>query len=156
MPRHTYRTLFLLVSLCVVPGADAQVSSVDTTLLRQLRHANAQLLQAEQTGDTAMLRSLIAADFSWIRYDAARFGREARIGAIARGRRNPSTPVILDEDARSLAPDVAVGLRRLRLLLGSGDERRERTVWETRVYVRSASRWILAAQHATAVPDSAR
>ena len=156
MPRHTCRTLVLLASLCVVPGADAQPSSVDSTLLRELRQFDAQLLQAEQAGDTAAMRSLIAPDFFWIRYDAARFGRNARIGAVARGRRNPSPQMILDQDARLLAPNVAVGLRRVRLLLGSGAARRERTTWETRVYVRSASGWLLAGQHATAFPDSAR
>jgi hypothetical protein len=156
MPRHTHRTLFLLACLCVVPGADAQVPSVDSTLLRELGEANAELLRAEQAGDTATMRALITPDFSWIRYDAARFGRDARISAVARGRRNPSPQTVLEEYARLVAPNVAVQLRRIRLLLGSGDARRERTTWETRVYVRSGSRWLLAAQHATAFSDSAR
>ena len=133
-----------------VSSADA-----DSLLLPELRRMNAQLLQAEQERDTASMRSLIAPNFMWIRHDARRFGREARIAAVARGERSPHTPEILEEHARSVAPDVAVAIRRLRTILGTGKQQREREIWETRVYVRSPSGWRLSAQHSTAAPDPA-
>jgi uncharacterized protein (TIGR02246 family) len=135
-------------------GASGQTAG-DTSLVRVLRDVNAELLRAESARDTARMAELITPDFTWVRYDGARFGRVARLSAVARGVRNPSTPTILEEEGRMVANDVAIGLRRTRLLLGSAENRREREIWETRVYVRSAGRWRVAAQHATAAPDSA-
>jgi uncharacterized protein (TIGR02246 family) len=150
MVTRSFATLVLVLASATLLRSQARPPDTDA-LLRELRAFDAALLQAEQNQDAEAMARLIAPQFTWVTYQGVLHDRRERIGAVAGGRRAPSTPEVLSETARWVTPDVAVLVATHRQVLGRDAERRARDVRSTRVYHRNGASWVLVAQHATEV-----
>lgn len=155
-------TLWFIVAAVVLPGSLAEAqhqsgrSRLDSTSLsRELAAVDGALLAAEIQMDTAAVARLLAPDFVWTSPEGVVWHRENRLGALLRGRRQPRSQQVLREELQSLSPDIALAVRRVRLISGEGATVRDRVVVMTRVYRRRAGTWEVAAQHASVLDSAA-